>query len=90
MSYNFRYRVKNIYGWSPYSAVLSQLAARQPDSPLAPTTANTATSVAISWEEPYNGATAITAYRVEIVTAALTAFSTEKTYCNAEFDTTVI
>lgn len=91
IGYNFRYRVKNLYGWSPYSSVLSQLAARQPDAPLAPKTLNTATSVTVSWEEPYNGASAITAYRVELATTInAIAFELEKTYCNAEFDSTVI
>ena len=88
--YNFRYRAKNIYGWSPYSNVLSQVAARVPDEPLAPVTSNTATSVTITWQEPYDGATAITGYKVQILTSVADVYELEKTYCNAEFDGTVI
>lgn len=32
-SYSFRYRVRNIFGWSPYSDVISVLAATIPDRP---------------------------------------------------------
>ena len=49
IAYNFRYRAKNIFGWSPYSNVLTQVAASVPDEPLAPVTTNTATSVTITW-----------------------------------------
>lgn len=70
--------------------MLTQIAARFPDEPLAPRTANTATSVTITWEEPFNGATSIVAYRVEIGTNVLNGFDLEKTYCNAEYDATII
>lgn len=88
--YNFRYRAKNIYGWSPYSSVLSQTASKVPDEPLAPVTANTATSVTITWMQPYDGSTSIIGYIVEIATKDAASFELEKTYCNAEFDSTVI
>ena len=88
--YKFRYRARNVYGWSPYSNVLYQAAASKPDEPLPPTTKNTATSVTITWKEPYNGSSPILAYRVYIATSLFDKFSIEKTYCNAEFDNTVI
>ena len=64
--YGFRYRARNIYGWSEYSTVLLQQAARHPDQPLAPVTSNTATSVRISWSLPYNGGSLITGYNLQI------------------------
>jgi hypothetical protein len=46
-TYKFRYRVKNIYGWSPYSSETEQLAAKTADKPSAPQTSNTQTSATI-------------------------------------------
>lgn len=63
-SYQFKYRVRNIYGWSAYSDELEQIAARIPDTPLAPQTQNTQTSVTIMWIAPYNGGTIITNFVV--------------------------
>ena len=88
--YSFRYRARNIYGWGPYSDVLQQIAARHPDDPVAPVTQNTATSVAISWQLPYNGGSAVTAYILQIQGATADVFHEEPTYCNAQYDSTVI
>ena len=44
----------------------------------------------ISWQEPYDGATSIKGYRIEIATKGSLSYLPEKTYCNAEFDSTVI
>ena len=88
--YSFRYRVRNIYGWSPYSNVLQQIAARHPDDPVAPVTQNTATSVTISWQLPYNGGSGVTAYILQITGATAGVFHEEPTYCNAQHDSTVI
>ena len=60
----FRYRVRNIYGWSSYSPIKSAIAAKRPDRPDVPLVVNTGTSVAISWTMPYNGGSSITKYNV--------------------------
>jgi len=40
-TYQFRHRVRNVFGWSPYSAYISQVAAGAPYAPAAPVTSNT-------------------------------------------------
>lgn len=45
--YRFRYRTKNLFGWSDYSAVTRVLAAKVPDMPTIPVTLNVGTSVRI-------------------------------------------
>jgi hypothetical protein len=87
--YRFRYRVKNIYGWSDYSDIVIQIAARTPDVPVAPVTSNTQTSVTITWEIPYNGGTPVTSYSLLIKTHD-DLWVEELTYCNAVSDSTVI
>ena len=63
-TYHYRYRVRNIHGWSPYSPVTQQVAAKVPDAPVAPVTENTATSVKISFAAPYDGGSPVTTFNV--------------------------
>jgi len=88
VAYSFKYRVRNIYGWSTYSAVKTQISARVPDAPAAPVTVNSLTSISISWEEPYNGGSSLLSYKL-VIRASTGNFLVEPTYCNAEFDQTV-
>src|SRR5690606_24138634 len=61
-SYRFRYRTKNLFGYSDYSVVSTVLAAKVPDTPSTPVTLNVGTSVRIQWTKPYNGGSNINAY----------------------------
>lgn len=64
-SYDFIYRVKNIYGWGPFSNSISIKAATIPATPLAPTvTLSNGKDVLVSWTAPDNGASTITGYKV--------------------------
>jgi len=63
-TYRFRYRTKNLFGWSDYSTVSAIQAAKVPDRPVQPTTFNVGTSVRIQWTAPYNGGSNIIAYNV--------------------------
>ena len=64
-SYDFIYRVKNIYGWSSFSNSISIIAATIPATPLAPTlTLSNGKDVLVSWTAPDNGGNAITGYKV--------------------------
>ncbi len=87
-SYKFRYRVRNIFGWSPYSDVLTVLAATKPDRPAMVTTVNVGTSVRIDWVAPYNGDSTLLYYVLVIKTKA-GAFVEEPINCNARSDNTV-
>lgn len=60
----FRYRVKNIFGWGPYSNEVSTISATIPDAPSSPTTSNIGISVMIQWNAPYNGGSVILNYNV--------------------------
>jgi len=88
-AYEFRYRVRNVYGWGDYSSVLTTIAARPPSTPAQPITSNTGTSVRISWVEPYNGGSPITAIQIEIRSSDNTSFYSELLYCNGVTDTSV-
>ncbi len=59
-TYKFKYRVRNIFGWSTeYSDALTVLAATRPDRPAMVQTMNVGTSVRIQWVAPYDGASSI-------------------------------
>lgn len=89
-TYNFRYRVRNIFGWSPlYSDLLTILAATKPDRPTMLTTTNVGTSVQLTWIPPYNGDSPILYYVLVIKSKAGT-YHEQTTYCNARSDATVI
>ena len=88
-SYTIRYRVRNKYGWSPYSDTIEQIAAKKPDAPVAPHTSNTQTSVTITWTLPYNGGALIESFVLQIQTKSGD-WAEDLTYCNARTDQTVI
>jgi hypothetical protein len=67
-TYAFRYRVRNIYGWSQYSGTTFILAASVPAPPLKPTfvgSTNNAITVALHYSLNANGAD-ITEYELEM------------------------
>lgn len=88
MTYKFRYRVRNIFGWSSYSDVLTILAATKPDRPAMVSTSNVGTSVRIDWVAPYDGHSPLL-YFVLVIKTKTGAFLEETTHCNARTDNTV-
>lgn len=87
-AYQFRYRLRNTYGWGTYSSVLVAYAADPPETPAQPTSVNTGTSVRLDWIEPYNGGSAILELDIEIRATGGT-FYAEAIYCNGVSDATV-
>lgn len=66
-TYTFRYRVKNIHGWSPeYSPEVEIMAAEKPSAPATPTTGIQGTSAAITWVAPSANGSPILSYLIEI------------------------
>jgi hypothetical protein len=66
-TYTFRYRVRNIFGWSiSYSPTTTVLSAKAPATPIAVVTSITGLSVKIDWTAPSSNASTITSYKVEI------------------------
>ena len=51
VTYNFRYRVANIFGWSGYSPEVLIIANTVPTQPLSVTTSNMMTQVVIAWQQ---------------------------------------
>ena len=64
--YYFRYRAKNIHGWSPgYSPIRAILLATVPGTTNAGRAVNTAATVVIDWDAPsFNGNSAIDGYKI--------------------------
>ena len=77
-TYGFRVRALNIFGWGPFSVVTYIQAAREPDMPVAPVTSIDAATggVTITWTAPSARGDPITAYKIEIVDATSTTWST--------------
>ena len=67
-SYIFRYKVRNVYGWSDdYSPTVTLLSADVPDAPAMATTEIQGLYVRIAWTEPANNYSPIKAYTVLIM-----------------------
>jgi len=82
-TYFFRYRAKNVHGWSGWSPNLSLIAASVPDVVLpAAVTFNDGTNARIQWTLPaYDGGMPITAYAI-YVKATNGSFYTSDATCN--------
>jgi len=66
-TYQFKLQASNLYGHSPFSQVVSILAAQKPEVPIVPTTSFADGQVTISWTPPNNGGSEITLYSVIIL-----------------------
>ena len=80
-AYQFKYRASNIYGWGSFSPIVTIAASKAPDTPSAPKTAISGTSVGISWSLPDIQGSSITAYYVEVLMADGTTYVIESDYC---------
>lgn len=88
-SYIFRYRVKNIHGWSAgYSPSVTIMAAKVPDTPATATTAISGTNVVLTWAAPDENGATILSYIVEIQ-GSDAAWYLETTYCDGSNPDTV-
>ena len=67
--YQFRYRIKNIYGFSLYSPVVEIFCAKVPAVIVTPTLSYVGKNVKIVWTAPDNNFNAIKGYKVEILQA---------------------
>lgn len=69
--YYFRYRARNVHGWSDgYSPVQAILLATVPAAPAAARTTNSGTDVVVDWDVPASdGAAALLGYRIKFLGA---------------------
>lgn len=66
-TYYFRLRVKNLQGWSSYSAQAPVIAASVPGAPQSVTTSYSGSKVRITWQAPAStGGSPITSYQIAI------------------------
>jgi hypothetical protein len=80
-TYSFKYRVRNIYDWSPYSDPVDLIAAKSPDAPSTPSTSIVGNNVQITWGAPLDNGNAITAYKIEVLSNSGLTWSQDTTSC---------
>ena len=80
-TYKFYIEARNTVGYSLQSVTFEVLAAQVPDQPRYPDTVFNGLSVTISWPIPFDGATKITDYIIQIKKAD-GSFATETVDCN--------
>jgi hypothetical protein len=64
--YQFRYRIKNIHGFSQYSPITEIFCAKVPATIAIPTLSYVGKNVKIQWVTPDDNFNAIKGYKVEI------------------------
>ncbi|MCP3681809.1 MAG: fibronectin type III domain-containing protein, partial [bacterium] len=80
--YKFRYRVKNVHGWSSsFSPILSVYAAVTPSQPTTVTTSLVGTDVKVSWDLSDDGGLPITKYEIKFQDNT-SAYKLETTNCD--------
>ena len=82
--FTFRIRGKNMWGWGPYSSLLTSSPSAVPAQMATVYTWIEAErgDVVFNWTAPADNSAAITAYKIEILDKAGSAWSEETTYCN--------
>jgi hypothetical protein len=80
-SYRFRYRAANVYGWGPYSAEVTILAAEIPVTPTEITTTISDIYVKLSWDLPSERSSTIVEYEILIAATDGTTFTEETSHC---------
>ena len=87
-TYKFRYRIRNIFGWSvSYSPELTVLSAKIPATPTTVTTTISGLNVLLDWTAPSDNASPITSFTVEIRTVDGTTWHTETAACDGSLST---
>lgn len=84
-------RAENIYGWGPFSPIVTILAAQVPSQVATPTTSIDPTTggLAIQWTQPSSGGITITSYQILIANAAGTTWTADTTDCNGASATVI-
>lgn len=80
--YSFKVQVRNDYGYSDFSNIVSILAAQEPDIPDPPSTVFNFDHVTVSWFAPDNAGSPITAYSIFIRQNDMITYSLELSNCD--------
>jgi len=81
-TYEFRVESRNLVGYSDYSLPIQVLAAQVPNKPDSPKTTISGNFVAITWTQPFDGASPITSYTIRIRQGDNTVFTAEPNSCD--------
>lgn len=81
VTYGFRVRAKDLYGYGPYSKVLYVVPKTAPDKMLPPVTIVEGVLIKISWVEPFGNGADVIKYRVQVQKKD-GSFITEDEYCS--------
>jgi hypothetical protein len=82
VTYEFKVKSRNSYGYSEFSDVLSLLCAFKPDPPLTITTTNANELVTVAWDEPINNGYDIHAYKFFFLQKDGVTYTEESTDCD--------
>lgn len=83
--YTFRYRVRNVIGWSGYSPTADIVAASAPTSPVSVSVALIGTNVQVSWMTPTStNGDSIIAYKVLILTSTSGVYAEDTSSCASD------
>jgi hypothetical protein len=64
VTYTFKVKARNAFGFSAFSAPVAILAAATPDQPTAPTTTVSGSDILVSWTEPNDNGSPILGYKL--------------------------
>ena len=81
-TYEFKVESRNSYGYSAFSNTVSLLCAYIPDPPLMITTANTNNLVTVSWDDPVDNGSVISAYKIYILEHDSVTYTEENSDCD--------
>ena len=81
VTYKFKVQSRNSFGLSSYSAIASILCAFVPNTPIAPSSHIDNSNTIITWTEPSNNGSPVTAYTVTIKNSVGN-FISDLTHCN--------
>ena len=81
-AYVFRYKVRNIHGWSEFSDDTTIYSAKAPDAPLIPTTSIVGLNFRIEWSLPNDNGLPLTAYKIEILSSTANTWFEQTANCD--------
>ncbi len=88
-TYKFRVEARNSVGYSAISVPISILTAQIPATPVPPTTTLFGDTIVVSWIQPDDGGTSISAYTILVAQSDNSTFTEDKVNCDGR-NTTII
>ena len=83
LTYNFKIRARNIYGYGPFSGIASINTTDKPYAMDPVNTVQSGTNIVLSWTAPQSGGEPINSYQVLLYIPSTNSFVEDLTYCDA-------